>query len=171
MASDSVSPGPAGNYQFRPVTEADLPMLRRWLGAEHVRQWWGEQDHELEMVTDLMAADWAEVFIVEADGQPIAYLQAYDAANAGPDWPSQPTGTWGLNTLIGPTEAMGRGHGSAYLRAFGDWFLSRPGVVRLSADPSPENRASIRAFEKAGFVADCTVTTPDGPALMMIRSR
>ena len=70
MATDPVSQGPAGGYRFRPVTEADLPMLRRWLGESHVRQWWGEQDHELEMVTDLMAADWAEVFIVEADGAP-----------------------------------------------------------------------------------------------------
>ncbi len=146
-------------------------MLRRWLAADHVRRWWGEQDHELEMVTDLMAADWAEVFIVEADGRPIAYLQAYDAAGAGPEWPSQPAGTWGLDTFIGPPEATGQGHGSGYLRAFGDWFLSRPGVERLSADPSPDNRGSIRAFEKAGFVADRIVTTPDGPAQMMIRSR
>ena len=145
-------------------------MLRRWLGESHVRQWWGEQDHELEMVTDLMAADWAEVYIVEANGRPIAYLQAYDAANAGPEWPRHPAGTWGLDTLIGPPEATARGHGSAYIRAFCDWFLSRPGVDRLSADPSPGNRASIRAFEKAGFVADRTETTPDGPALMMIRS-
>ncbi len=145
-------------------------MLRRWLGEPHVRRWWGAPERELAMVAELMAADWAEVYIVEADGRPIAYLQAYDAADAGPDWPMQPEGTWGLDTFIGPPEAAGRGHGSAYLRAFGDWMLARPGVRRLSADPAPDNTASVRAFEKAGFVADREITTPDGPALLMIRA-
>lgn len=172
MATDTVSEGAAGGlYRFREVTEDDLPMLRRWLGQPHVRRWWGEQDHELQMVTDLMAADWAEVYIVEADGRPIAYLQAYDAAGAGPDWPKQPPGTWGLDTFIGPPDATGQGHGSGYLKAFGDWLLLRPGVARLSADPAPGNRGSVRAFEKAGFTAQGEVTTPDGTALIMIRER
>ena len=146
-------------------------MLRRWLGERHVRRWWGEPEHELAMVAELMAADWAEVFIVEADGRPIAYLQAYDAANAGPDWPRQPPGTWGLDTFIGPPDATGQGHGSAYLRAFADWFLSRPEVVRLSADPVPNNTASVRAFERAGFAAEREIRTPDGAALLMIRDK
>lgn len=29
-------------YVFRPVTDADLPMLERWLNVPHVRRWWGE---------------------------------------------------------------------------------------------------------------------------------
>lgn len=73
--------------------------------------------------------------------------------------------------MIGPPEATGRGHGSAYLRAFSDWFLSRLDVSRLSADPAPDNRASVRAFEKAGFCADRLFDTPDGEALLMIRER
>ena len=28
-------------FDFRPVSEADLPLLRDWLAVPHVRRWWG----------------------------------------------------------------------------------------------------------------------------------
>ncbi len=124
-----------------------------------------------------MAADWAEVYLVEScpmegGGGPIAYLQNYDGAgDPGAGWPDLPTCTWGIDTFIGPLDAVGRGHGSAYLRQFGDMLLARPGVERLSIDPAPDNRRAIRAYEKAGFVAERRTTTPDGDALLMIRER
>ena len=36
-------------------------------------------------------------------------------------------------------------------------------------DPEPDNARAIRAYEKAGFVRDRIVDTPDGPALLMWR--
>jgi aminoglycoside 6'-N-acetyltransferase len=36
-------------------------------------------------------------------------------------------------------------------------------------DPDPTNARAIRAYEKAGFVKDRFVDTPDGPALLMVR--
>src|SRR5689334_10687937 len=30
----------AGAYQFRPVTEADLPLLNAWRARPHVTRWW-----------------------------------------------------------------------------------------------------------------------------------
>jgi RimJ/RimL family protein N-acetyltransferase len=29
-------------YAFRPMSEQDLPRVRRWLSAPHVAQWWGD---------------------------------------------------------------------------------------------------------------------------------
>ena len=127
------------------------------------------------MIRRMMEADWGEAYIVEAEGRPIAYLQAYDAAGAGPDWPDQPPGkapgTWGLDTFIGPAGAIGKGHGAAFLKAFGDLMLARPEVAQLYADPASDNAASIRAFEKAGFVATDRMATPGGLALKMYRTR
>ena len=145
--------------------------MRSWAAEPHVRRWWDAPDQVIDMMVELMASDWAEPYLVEADGRPIAYLQAYDSARSGPDWPELPPGTWGLDTFIGPPDAIGRGYGSGYLRAFGDRLLARPGVERLAADPAPGNQASIRAFERAGFKADRRIQTPDGEALLMIRAR
>jgi RimJ/RimL family protein N-acetyltransferase len=35
--------------------------------------------------------------------------------------------------------------------------------------PDPANARAIRAYEKAGFVRDHLVETPDGTALLMVR--
>ena len=32
----------APDYVFRPMTSADLPLVRRWLAEPHVVQWWGD---------------------------------------------------------------------------------------------------------------------------------
>ena len=171
MASYTLSAGTAGGgYRFRPLTADHMPLLRRWLAEPHVRQWWGEPAHELDLIAALMAADWAETYLVESDDGPIAYLQTYDiAAEPGGGWPDLPPGTWGIDTFIGPSEAAGRGHGPAYLRQFGDLLLTRPDVARLLVDPDPDNRRAIRAYEKAGFAAERRIATPDGVTLLMFR--
>lgn len=36
------------HYDFRPVTEADLPLLARWRAASQVVRWWGPLDEDEE---------------------------------------------------------------------------------------------------------------------------
>ena len=43
MASDA--------YEFRPMTQADLPMVKRWLAMPHVVQWWGNTHEQFELVS------------------------------------------------------------------------------------------------------------------------
>jgi len=64
---------------------------------------------------------------------------------------------------------MGRGHGSAFVNAFIEELL-RNGTPRVVLDPKPTNGRAIRAYEKAGFVRDRLVDTPDGEALLMVRN-
>jgi aminoglycoside 6'-N-acetyltransferase len=63
---------------------------------------------------------------------------------------------------------IGRGHGSGFIRQFTDRLLAS-GIPRVVTDPDPLNVRAIRAYEKAGFVRDRMVETPDGPALLMVR--
>jgi hypothetical protein len=42
------------------------------------------------------------------------------------------------------------------------------GVPRIVIDPRPDNSRAIRAYEKAGFVPQHEIVTPDGPALLMM---
>ena len=157
------------SYDFRAVTQKDMPLLAAWLAEPHVREWWGDPDESLAELREVMDNVAMEALIVEMDGKPIAYLQTYDP-HLEDDHPygDQPFGTLGLDISIGPPEMMGNGHGSAIIAQFAEQLFEE-GVPRLIIDPDPANKRAIRAYEKAGFAAFDTRTTIYGPALMMAR--
>jgi aminoglycoside 6'-N-acetyltransferase len=64
---------------------------------------------------------------------------------------------------------IARGHGPAFIRQFVDEQF-RNGLPRMVTDPDPLNLRAVRAYEKAGFVRDRMVDTPDGAALLMVRA-
>lgn len=155
-------------YDFRTVTEADLPMLAAWLAEPHVAQWWGEgPEASLAEIRQAMDSDDTEPLIVELDGRPIAYLQSYDP-HLEDDHPyqDQPFGTLGIDISIGPPELLGKGHGPAIVRQFAG-LLFEEGAPRVIIDPHPDNLRAIRAYEKAGFHAFDRRMSEYGPALMM----
>lgn len=160
----------ASQYEFRPMTAADLPLVRGWLTKPHVRAWWGDPREQFALVQDDLDDPAMEQFIVTTAGRPFAYLQSYEPAA----WPEgglgeHPAGTRGIDQLIGEPHMIGRGHGSAFIRSFTNGLL-RAGAPRVVTDPDPENGRAVRAYEKAGFVRDHLVDTPDGSALLMVRN-
>lgn len=46
-----------------------------------------------------------------------------------------------------------------------------PAVTQVQTDPSPDNVRAIRSYQRAGFVIEAEIITPDGPALLMLRHR
>ena len=157
------------SYGFRSMTAADLPSVRRWLARPHVAQWWGDPDEQYALVSGDLDHPSMDQFIVELDTHPFAYLQCYDPTA----WPNHgfgdlPAGARGIDQFIGEEDMIGRGHGSALIRAFVDDLLTA-GTPRVVTDPDPANTRAIRAYEKAGFRQERPVTTPDGDALLMVR--
>jgi aminoglycoside 6'-N-acetyltransferase len=140
-------------YDFRPVTEKDLPMIAGWLAEPEVARWWDDPQTEITGIRDHIDSISVEPLIVELDGKPIAYLQSYDP-HLEDDHPyaDQPFGTLGVDLTIGRPELIGIGHGSAILRQFVE-DLFEEGVPRVVIDPDPANIRAIRAYEKAGFRA------------------
>ena len=158
------------SYDFRAVTEADLPMLAAWLAEPHVAAWWDDGvEASLAEIREAMDDIATEPLIVELDGEPIAYLQSYDP-HLEDDHPyqDQPHGTLGLDLSIGPPALVGAGHGPAMLSQFVGMLFDE-GTPRVIIDPHPDNKRAIRAYEKAGFKAFGERTTVYGPALMMAR--
>jgi aminoglycoside 6'-N-acetyltransferase len=157
-------------YVFRPMTTADLPLVRRWLAEPHVAQWWGDTCEQFELVSGDLEVEAMDQFIVATDARPFGYIQCYD-----PDvWPDNglgdhPRGTRGIDQFIGELAMVDRGHGSAFIRVFIDRLLAS-GTPRVITDPDPANARAIRAYEKAGFRRDRLVSTPDGEALLMVRN-
>ena len=161
----------AAQYQFRPLVEGDLPMVRQWLQVPEVARWWGDPVEQFGLVSGDMSEPAMDQYIVsstQAFGAPFGYLQCYRLTDWNICFGSQPEHTRGIDQMIGEAEMIGRGHGSAFIRVFIENLLAT-GTPRVVVDPDPDNARAIRAYEKAGFVRDKLVDTPDGLSLLMVR--
>ena len=159
----------APKYIFRPMTAADLPLIRRWLALPHVREWWGDPQEQYTLVSGDLDEPAMDQYIVALAENSFAYFQCYDLTAWTSGFGQQPPGTRGIDLFIGEADMIERGHGSALIRAFADGRL-RQGAPRMVTDPDPGNLRAVRAYEKAGFEQDRMVETPDGPALLMVRN-
>ena len=155
-------------YAFRPMTAADLPLIRRWLAEPHVREWWGDPAEQYDLVRGDLDEPAMDQFVVSTDGTDFAYIQCYDLTAWNSGFGNQPKGTRGIDQFIGEPGMIACGHGSALIRAFIDDRLAG-GTPRIVTDPDPQNHRAVRAYEKAGFQRSHAVETPDGSALLMVR--
>jgi aminoglycoside 6'-N-acetyltransferase len=156
-------------YTFRAMTAADLPMIKRWLGLPHVREWWGDPAEQYELVSGDLNEPAMDQFIVSTGGNDFGYIQCYDLTAWNSGFGEQPAGTRGIDLFIGEPGMIERGHGSELIRAFVDNKLAQ-GAPRMVTDPDPDNPRAIRAYEKAGFEKVHLVDTPDGTALLRVRN-
>ena len=163
---------------FRPLARPDLPLVHEWLRRPHVAEWWGPA----ETLDDLEAEHGPAIdgrashapYVVLLDDAPIGWIQWYVAAASHDEgwWLDEhDPGVRGIDQFIGDPALLGRGIGSAMVRAFDDMLFADPAVTRVQTDPSPANVRAIRCYEKAGFRRVGVVETPDGPALLMYRDR
>ena len=155
-------------YQFRPMSADDLPLVRDWLARPHVRAWWGDPDEQFGLVSGDMTHPAMDQYIVSTGEKRFGYLQCYQMTEWNTGFGAQPEGARGIDQMIGEAGMIGRGHGSAFIRAFIEGLLAN-GTPRVVVDPDPQNARAIRAYEKAGFSKDKLVDTPDGAALLMVR--
>lgn len=163
------------NIAFRPARLADAPLLFRWRQTPHVARWWNIAPYEAtsleeierELEEDLELAQ-HESLLVTLDGLPIGYAQTYNAGRASGDWwPDEPDSTRGVDLLIGEQSLVGCGLGPRIVRALSEKLFAQPGVTSIIVDPHPDNRRSVRCFQKAGFEMERQLETPDGEALLM----
>jgi aminoglycoside 6'-N-acetyltransferase len=142
--------------EFEPLTEAELGLLREWLGREHVRRWWREPiEQEVEERRAAIAAGGpSEYYLIVLDGSPVGMIQSYLASDY-PDWEAVVQvgpGVAGVDLLIGEEDLIGRGLGPRVLAEFARRIVfADPEVHALVATVEEANRRSWRAFEKSGF--------------------
>lgn len=157
-------------YTFRPMTAADMPMARRWLETPEVRRWWGSPGEQASLLEEDLDDPRMAMWIVSHQGRPFAYIQDYDPSAWGLHHLADlPPGSRGIDQFIGEPDMLGRGHGSAFIRAHVDRLLAA-GTPAVGTDPDPANARAIRAYGKAGFIA--LRETPDWegtPVLLMVR--
>ena len=158
----------APSYSFRPFTSDDLPLVAGWLETPEVLRWWGDHSEQLALIAEDLNEPLMRQWLVEHDGKPFAYLQAYPARA----WPQAhlahlpPTGEV-IDVFVGDQTMIGRGHGRAFLRKFAE-ILIADGASLVATDPLIENHRARRAYSRAGFVEDKIVSTADGSVAVMI---
>lgn len=155
-------------YAFRPMNALDLPTVKTWLHAPHVVEWWGEPDEQFGLVSGDLDEPAMDQFIVSVENKPFAYLQCYRLTDWNISFGDQPAETRGIDVMLGDRDMIGRGHGIGFIREFADDLLST-GTPRVVTDPDPKNARAIHVYERAGFVKDKLVDTPDGVSLLMVR--
>ena len=163
---------------FRPLTREDLPLLHEWLSRPHVAEWWGAPrslaDVEREYGPSIAGAVPDRGYIALLGGVPIGFIQSYVAVGGHREgwWLDEhDPGVRCIDQFLADADQLGRGLGTAMVRAFVRQLFADPEVTRVQTDPAPENVRAIRCYEKAGFRAAREVDTPDGRALLMYCDR
>lgn len=122
---------------LRRATDDDVARLVAWHDDPEVARFWDDERFtEAEMRGRLARPD-VEAWIVEADEEPVGYLQVHST---------------GLDMFLIPS-ARGRGLGPDAGRAMTEHLLDERGWTRVTVDPYRWNEQALRAWRKAGFVA------------------
>jgi RimJ/RimL family protein N-acetyltransferase len=161
--------------EFRPLRETDLAMLAEWRARPHERERFGPPDTIDQLRTEFLADPLSALraYIASHEGGDIGFLQSYVVKDAGDGWwpGERDPGARGIDQFLANEEDLGRGLGTAMVRAFVAQLFEDPAVTKVQTDPAPSNTRAIRCYEKAGFTPTGVVDTPDGPALLMLCSR
>ncbi len=150
------------NITFRKLTEADLPLMQRWLNTPHVHKWfkeYGKNEPTFQRVTGkylprIYGQEPVNCYMVLYDARPVAYIQSYriEDFTTAKAMVTDSTNVAGTDTFIGEENFLHKGFGNTYIRKFlREIVFPEPGITSCIIDPEPENKIAIRAYEKAGF--------------------
>jgi aminoglycoside 6'-N-acetyltransferase len=134
-------PLPGELTSVRAATDADAELLVSWHEDPDVARYWDGKTFTHEQMLARLARPHVDPYIIEADGRPIGYLQA---------WFGTASTDAGLDMFLVP-EARGRGLGPDAARTLATYLLQEVEPNRLTVDPYLWNSRAIRAWKKAGF--------------------
>ena len=152
-------------------------IVHQWLRRPHVARWWLDPPTLLELERDYLPRAKNEsstrAYIALLAEEPIGFIQSYVALGSGDGWWELETdpGTRGIDQFLANSDQLGRGLGSTMVNAFVELLFQDPAVTKVQTDPSPDNVRAIRSYQRAGFVIDSEIMTPNGRALLMLRHR
>ncbi len=163
-------------FEFRPLTEADLSLLFDWLHRPHIQEWWKRPSSLNAVREEYFPPDTggaARPYFACLEGQPTGYIQSYIVAEGRDDWwPDEAgSGVLGIDQFLADAARLGQGLGTALVTQFAAFLFRDPAVTQIRVDPRPDNARAIRCYVKAGFREVEPITTPDGPALFMVLDR
>jgi aminoglycoside 6'-N-acetyltransferase len=127
---------------LRPLQVDDVPVLVEIQAQTSVARWWGRPDEE-DLRRQAEGKSEETSFAITVDGA-VAGLIQYVEEN-------EPMYRHAGIDLFLSEEFQGRGLGTDAVRTLARHLVHDCGHHRLTIDPSTDNHAAIRAYEKAGF--------------------
>lgn len=145
---------------LRAATIDDLALLRRWDESPAVVD--ADPNDDWAWETELLRRPgWREQLIAEVDGRAIGFMEIADPALADDRYwaawldahPAHAAGTLrAIDIWIGEADALGKGHGTAMMRAAIARAFADPAVAAILLDPLQSNRRARRFYARLGFV-------------------
>jgi aminoglycoside 6'-N-acetyltransferase len=147
--------------ELRAMTEADLPLLRRWLQQPHVARWWPQDEtaeEEFEQYRQRLTGEVDDgtrlLMVIESDRSvAVGWCQWYrwdDTPDEARELGALP-GECGFDYAIGDPTAIGRGLGTELNAALVDEIRHHQPGCGLVVEPDAANVASRRVLERNGF--------------------
>jgi aminoglycoside 6'-N-acetyltransferase len=137
----------------RPATDDDVDLLVAWHADPEVSRYWDDETFTREQMRARLEREPVDAWIVEADGEPVGYLQSWWEVGVGSTEPSSDTGgarRGGLDGFLIAT-ARGRGLMPDAARALAQSLLDA-GWEYVTVDPYAWNERALRGWRNAGFV-------------------
>ena len=154
------------SYTFRLVHVNDFNTLSRWLKTPEVARWYEDSDY-IEVLKSHLNDDRIRMQLVHYQGLPIAFVQDYDIHGwAGHHLAYLPKRARGIDTFIGHSELMGKGHGTKYISLLtSQLFIA--GAPAIGIDPHPLNVSARKVYQKIGFTEDGEIDSQWGSVVLM----
>ncbi|UNL83509.1 GNAT family N-acetyltransferase [Priestia koreensis] len=161
---------------FRSVAfHDDAQTLHRWMNEAHVYPFWhlnvpleSYEQHLQRMLSDSHQQLW----IGSVDSNEISYFESYWVKGDVVEnvYEAHPYDQ-GVHLLIGPPDALGRGHIYPLLFTMLKQQFRVVETEKIIAEPDIRNEKMIHVFEKCGFQPVKEVELPDKKALLMFCRR
>ncbi|MGB3327737.1 MAG: GNAT family N-acetyltransferase [Thermomicrobiales bacterium] len=148
---------------FRPLADADMRTMLRWLADPDVAPWYGEGDLTLVNIEARYAAivggtDSTRGFIIRIDDEDAGYIQTYWLTDE-PGYARQlnlsapyDSGTTGTDLFLGEPAFRNRGWGTPVLVAFHQQVIFGEMDARAAIiAPEPGNMRAVKTYARAGF--------------------
>jgi aminoglycoside 6'-N-acetyltransferase len=127
---------------LRPLRVDDVPVLVEIQAQPSVARWWGQPD-ERDLRRQAAGESEETSFAITVDGEVAGLIQYTEE--------TEPMYRHAGIDLFLAEEFQGRGFGTDAVRTLARHLVHDRGHHRLTIDPSVDNHAAIRAYEKVGF--------------------
>jgi aminoglycoside 6'-N-acetyltransferase len=127
---------------LRPLRVDDVPVLVEIQAQPSVARWWGQPD-ERDLRRQAAGGTEETSFAITVDGEVAGLIQYTEE--------TEPMYRHAGIDLFLAEEFQGRGLGTDAVRTLARHLVHNRGHHRLTIDPSVDNHAAIRAYEKVGF--------------------
>lgn len=150
------------NIRFIPLGEEHIGEMFLWLNNEKVSAWYGKDENyrsfdrvKEKYIPRTESDSKTKSFIIQWAGKDLGYIQTYRIT----DYPEYnrfvetDDQSAGLDLFIGDDDFRHKGYGPIIITRFlEEVVFNIPGITRCVIGPDPQNRAAIKAYEKAGFL-------------------